>query len=76
MGCDFYEQEHFRVQGDSGYDYFCTRTGERVKTGTYVNIVPEDCPFMPMIIFKSESFLFRDFINLIKKIKGAFHGGS
>jgi hypothetical protein len=52
FGCEFYEQEYFHVQGDSGYDYFCTRTGKRVFTGSYINKVPKDCPFRPEIKYK------------------------
>lgn len=45
-GCRYHDVQYYRVQGDSGYDHYCTHGGGKRDTGSYDGKTPDWCPFM------------------------------
>lgn len=44
-GCHWHKSERYQVQGDSGYDHYCTHGGMKRDTGSFTGKTPEWCPF-------------------------------
>lgn len=44
-GCRWHSAERYQVQGDSGYDHYCTHGGVKRDTGSFTWKTPDWCPF-------------------------------
>lgn len=44
-GCHWHKSERYQVQGDSGYDHYCTHGGAKRDTGSFTGKTPDWCPF-------------------------------
>jgi len=46
LGCEYCKQTRYRVQGDSGYDYHCTKDGDDKYIGDCSYTTPDWCPYL------------------------------